>query len=395
MNELGSIKIWNDSPMFCHVLYFLIFVLIGLVLSHIIYYQFKKNDKNKDDTERQIIERKWKNHNFAFAEIIVVFCIAYFWFSTEYYTDGYTYTKLGIWVSILGIIASIIIYRLQSLIGKKTDTVINAIDKNILDLQLIKQNQDLKETIEQWFNKNGDPEMMLFYFPYTLCPGFWNYADTLKRELQDLVDKHNIKCILIGPKLSPNDITSIIINKIKADHKVIGDGMFKNKMEKILEDKNEREKKETNIQPNEQNNGDKLAEIVQRKYNEAVNDINNIEKDHHRFKVFSLPPNENNLFSFSFVITMNNRRAQEIVILDTFNFYTSDLSKLKNHIGISSILDGRSPKESLEFLFKRPSTILIKNQNLANFIFSMFLEYSYKNKELKEFLDNNLYDENN
>ena len=382
-------------------------LLIVFLLCVVNFYKYKidsytikknlRNFKKREDSNPEIINRKWKRNNIFFAIIAVFVLIVIIYFTGNPLSD---LQKFGNFTTLVGIGASILIYRHQLSLSHKTDNVLNEIDKNILDLQSIKSDQDLKETIQNWFNNNVELDMVLFYFPFTLCPGFWNYVDEINEDLKKLLDDYKkIKWILIGPKSSPqNNITSNIIDYISKNFNKIPEGHFKKKIQDLLDDKlsEMKENGEDITKIREEKKSEILKQIATKKYNDAVGDVITIKSDHHRFLTHELPPADNNLFSFSFVLKFNNKRAQEILILDTFDFFTSDLTKKKNLIGNISIIENirsNSP-ESINYLFKRPRSFLIKNQDMANFIFSMFLESCYKYNDLNKFLEDNLYDKN-
>lgn len=268
------------------------------------------------------------------------------------------------------------IYSYKSNLDKKD--LLDEIGKNVLEIRPFKEAFDIIPTLKIWRSRSEEHNIFIFYFPYTLCPGFWidgghefiQYLDSLEA-INDNECKDNY--IFIGPSKLDTSIVEKIIKKLDEE----------DTFSRLQSQINSKLANEVNCSlPIDKS---VFIEKVRNLYNDRLEHISKIKSKKKFICTIDLDNSTNkNLLSSSFVIKIN-KKDQDVFFIDTFNTLTTNLPKLSTSLGVNSILDDKR----FDLLFKNPTGKLINNDKISNLFLSMFLE-SFNNQELNDKLFNNI-----
>lgn len=303
---------------------------------------------------------------------IMCYCVYY-----KYYVETHDALFTIFWIFL-----SVLIFAFQEINSYKSNLdkkeLLDEIGKNVLEIRPFKEAFDIIPTLKEWMNKSKEGNIFIFYFPYTLCPGFWidgghefiQYLGSLEA-INDNDCKDNY--IFIGPSKLDTSIVEKIINKMNEN----------DTFSRLQSQINNKLANEVNCSsPIDKSD---FIEKVKNLYNDRLERISNIKSKKKFIYTINIDNSTNqNLFSSSFVIKFNNKDP-DVFFIDTFNMLTTDLPKLNTFLGINSILDNKR----IDLLFKNPTGKLINNDKITNLFLSMFLE-SFNNEELNDKLFKNI-----
>lgn len=252
--------------------------------------------------------------------------------------------------------------------------ILKRLNDNVTQLAPLKKIEEINTTVEKWL-KEDQANIIIFYFPYSIYPGFWydtgvvftNFINTLKTNIDQ---SYKSKLYFIGPDKENSPFSESITELTsKLDDKFVKDYISQNmKFFKRFDfaeftdaTKDNWAKKITDEYKN------KLLELERH----ATDKSNN-------FRVLKIGADTNcvlkssdSLPSFSFILKINKNKAEDMVLIDTFNVVAENsLTNFLKDLGISSIkTNGDSQK-----LLMPPISRILNNQHTANLFFTTFLE---------------------
>jgi hypothetical protein len=262
-----------------------------------------------------------------------------------------------------GFLLSIIIFLNQRYYGKTQH------EKYINDLDLLKaverDTRASKKLALDWFD--DETEALLFYFPNTLIPGFWNdfgkfFDEQLKEKFENLTDDKRKDIFVIGPSENNSSQLEHILNKIKESDeakKILLDEPWKRKFNNL-----------TDI--------DEILSDLKLNYKLKINNFSTLIK---RKEFVQLQPIDDIGYwkgkpNFSFVLKKNKYREYELLIIDTFNVIkvpsnTIKVVKSLNHID----------SDNVSALFSEPINYVIKNKDALELFLSSLFQTAFKEEE--------------
>lgn len=249
-----------------------------------------------------------------------------------------------------------------------------AIGQSIKEMSPFKKIPVIFTTVKMWLEEE-QPNVFIFYFPYAIAPGFWYDKG------DEFIDKINT--------LFSNKDSSSYPNKLHIIGSDYEDSPFSNSIE-ILESKLDVDFIKNHIEKNGKfytafefrNYMPSMKQSYIDKIKEAY--LNNLKimeshaKNKDYFNVMKIGKNSNcgithfdNLPSFSFILKINKNKAEEMILIDTFNILPqNNVGIYLNDLGISSIKLRNDP----ERLITLPEITTLNNHKTGNLFLTTFLE---------------------
>ena len=262
-----------------------------------------------------------------------------------------------------GFVLSIIIFINQRYYGKKQ------LDEYKKEFELLKavdkDTRKSKDLALDWFS--NDTEAILFYFPNSFIPAFWNdYGKFFKEDFSDkirnLTDSSKQQIILLGPSSDDQSQINHILEMIKQQTKPYD--VFKNEpwtrfinSETSIEDISNQIKTQYTY----------LINLFESEVN-GKNFIKLIKKDNKDF--WDNKPN------FSFVLRKLKNKEFEMLIIDTHNVINDLDETFRN-----SIIGNSIDKDNVDVLFDVPTNYIIRNNNALRLLLTSIFQTSLNDEE--------------
>lgn len=297
---------------------------------------------------------------------------SFFRIDAEYKENAYLFLHL------LFVIA---IFVFQEINQKSTFKKLN---ENIIHLSPLKKIEEINSTVKKWLEED-QTNILIFYFPYSIHPGFWydtgvafsNFIDNLKNEINQ---SYKSKLYFIGPDIENSPFSkSIEALEVQLTAKFVQDYISGNKnfFNRFNFDQFEDSKKKEWT--------DKIKSEYKRKL-EAL--LEHAKDKSNNFKVCKIGTDalcsinsSDCLPSFSFILKVNKNKAEDMIVIDTFNIISeNNLNGFVNDLGIDSIWKSGE----LQKLLTPPQLRILNNQHTANLFFTTFLETCCNSTRFKE-----------
>lgn len=246
----------------------------------------------------------------------------------------------------------------------KQKELLEKIEDNVLELRPFKKAFAIISSLEDWLNDSEEKSTFIFYFPYTICPGFWVDGGSgfmgYFQKLEKFNDKHfNNKFIFIGPTAKGETIFQKIIGKLYENDNF----KYLNKNPAILDLINAESIKSENLSL--------CLEKLQDKYDERINRLTTLAKNKRFIKVIEINDIPKGLLSSSFVLKISDTNTHDMFFIDTFNFLSSNIGEFEKNLDIDSVINN---DKEFGLLFEEPKARLVNNDMIANLFLSIFLE---------------------
>ncbi len=317
---------------------------------------------------RTLIENK--EHVYIFFHLL--FVIAIFWFQEESVKQhNQNQSQITSYQTTL-------LSTQQELITKQNE-ILGKVDENVKQLAPLKKIEEINTTIKTWLQED-QANILIFYFPYSIHPGFWIdtgvYFSTFIDELRTKINQsYKSKLYFIGPDSENSPFSETI-------------DVLKSKLDKAFVSKFISQNTEFfntyDFENFDAANKEQWINKISTEYKEKLLKLEKLSNDkQNNFKVYKIGRGEscalksaNALPSFSFILKVNRNKAEDMIIIDTFNVVAeNNLSGFLNDLGIESIWNKSQDAENEpQKLLIPPIYRILGNQHAANLFFTTFLE---------------------
>ncbi len=304
----------------------------------------------------------------------------------------YLVNNKGIIYIFFGFLLSVTIFFNQHYIGKdqareyqeqidELNDKVKKLNDDLSKLEAVKkERKEIEKIAINWFDETTDS--ILFYFPYTIFPGFWNdgglfFRNSILGELNKLTEEDKIRKIIFrGP--IPD----------------VGD----NYLEKIINSIVEREEELNNLIKDMQHD---FKSVVLKNLNPPTHQAvkEDIKKSYESLYRFFEQQIEKKPFisyklgeeikksywlnkpNYSFVLRKMKNEDLQLLIIDTFGILKNNSNNI-NIIKPNNLMDNEINEG---FLFKSPNNYIIENDSvLTLFISTLFQTVFFEDREIKE-----------
>lgn len=283
-------------------------------------------------------------------------------------------TKIGVnkeqFYLFLHLLFVIAIFVFQEINQKR---IFEKLNENVSQISPLRKIEEINTTVQKWL-KEDQANILIFYFPYSIHPGFWydtgNEFTTFINNFNASSNKCYKKLYFIGPDADNSPFSkSIEMLQTKLTDEFVNDFISKNGLFYNL----------FNFKSFNFDKKELWIKLIVDEYTAKLKELERKSVGYNsNLKVFKIGANDNcklksfdELPSFSFILKVNKNKAEDMIVIDTFNAISeSNLTDFINDLGINSI----NIKEDPQKLITAPQIRIVNNQHTANLFLTTFLE---------------------